>query len=382
MTKLSEALRGAADRAPVGDLSVSTDMAARRVGRQRGLRGAANGLVGIGAVTVLAVGIMAPTFGGPGGADAGTERAQAGADGGDEASAFAEDSAGTMLAGGCGSYLDYTGWGDPTVDLDARVAGLDPDAGEVTEFDGGQTLDLEVIITALEDVNLASSGPQVSILWEGMLVGELMISDTAMDEVVLDEGGTLVNETQVSLANCWDGVPLPPGTYELVVAQTFYPNADAGEPTLEPVPEPLLNDFQVVAPTVPLVIAGEVPDDPFAEYLPQPVELPDNYLTPQVARDLYQESLTSEAWDMAAGTQRWVLQSGAGEEYTEESWQRRYFGCSYDGVEGVGFPAESSEMDLFEVDASVPSSISVSYGWVVDGNPRVDGVSTTSNWSL
>jgi hypothetical protein len=150
MTKLSDALRGAADRAPVGELSVSTDVAARRVTRQRGLRGAANGLVGIGAVTVLAVGIIAPTFGDVGAEDAGADRAQAESGGGDGAAGFAEDSAESTMINSCGAFRDVTGWGDSTVDLDTRIEGVDPDAGEITEFEGGQSIDLDVIITALD----------------------------------------------------------------------------------------------------------------------------------------------------------------------------------------------------------------------------------------
>ena len=46
MTRLSDSLRGAADRAPIGDVTVSTSAASRRIYRGRRLRAAANATAG------------------------------------------------------------------------------------------------------------------------------------------------------------------------------------------------------------------------------------------------------------------------------------------------------------------------------------------------
>src|SRR5690554_1324208 len=61
--KFSEALRGAADRAPVDRVHVSTIDAVGRIKRGRALRMGANSLAGAGAVAVIAFAAVGPLGG-------------------------------------------------------------------------------------------------------------------------------------------------------------------------------------------------------------------------------------------------------------------------------------------------------------------------------
>ena len=60
MTRLSDLLRGAADRAPVGDAAVSLSRTTRRVRTQRGVRGLGNGVAGMGAFALVIFGVVQP----------------------------------------------------------------------------------------------------------------------------------------------------------------------------------------------------------------------------------------------------------------------------------------------------------------------------------
>src|SRR6188768_4035084 len=58
MTRMSDALRAAAETAPVADVHVSSAAATSRVRRARLLRTSANGIVGVGAAAIVVAGIM------------------------------------------------------------------------------------------------------------------------------------------------------------------------------------------------------------------------------------------------------------------------------------------------------------------------------------
>src|SRR5690554_2260621 len=61
--KFSDALRGAADRAPVDEVQVTTSAVTGRIMRNRALRTGANGLVGAGAVAVIVFAAVSPLSG-------------------------------------------------------------------------------------------------------------------------------------------------------------------------------------------------------------------------------------------------------------------------------------------------------------------------------
>ncbi|NTV40338.1 MAG: hypothetical protein HGA51_10370, partial [Demequinaceae bacterium] len=231
----------------------------------------------------------------------------------------------------------------------------------------------------------------------------------------------------------WDGTPLPGGAYELVAFQDFYPASDQSvppaEPTLVPIDPTLVPIDPTLAPvdpttapespitvdgdagtaastdggatagdtgtvdpaadapaeravsnTVTFVVAGDVPDDPFGAYLSPAVPAvvyPDDYLTPAAARDEYATRVTSGKWDMAAGTQRVVKSGDSTTMDDQNAWLDSYYGCSADGTTTPSFPAASADWPLLKVEANLPGSVGVSYGWVVNGNPEVD-VSVTN----
>ncbi|MDN4472096.1 hypothetical protein [Demequina zhanjiangensis] len=145
--------------------------------------------------------------------------------------------------------------------------------------------------------------------------------------------------------------------------------------------------FRVVAEPLAFTIDGDRIEDPFAQYLgvpepaPGPVETPDDLLTPDTARSLYEQGLTG-AWDMAAGSQRVVLTNDS-TQTDGDLWSRQWFGCSYEPGVDSAFPSESAVIDLVDVSAPLPSRVSVSYGWIVDGNPAIDAaVTNVSDWTL
>ena len=143
---------------------------------------------------------------------------------------------------------------------------------------------------------------------------------------------------------------------------------------------------RAVSNTVKLVIAGDAPKDPFGAYLSPAapaVVYPDDYLTPATARDEYTSRATTGTWDMAAGSQRVVKTGDSLTQNDQNAWLNSYYGCSADGKSLPSFPAASADWSLLKVDATLPGSVGVSYGWVVDGNPVVKvSVKNVSSYTL
>ncbi len=446
MTRLSDLLRGAANRAPVGEASVSLARARRRVRIRRGVRGTANGLVGAGAVALAFVGVVHPALS----AD------------GDEASAhnpvpasdpregdFADLEAGGPSApsqwASCGSSLGYN-----VADRDDSLA-LTVDADEWLDLDGGGTLDLSTRLSANEDVSIRTSGAEAVFLYEGIVVA---MFDPAQTEEVLDlsNGDAIDSTLSFPLVNCFDGAPLPAAKYELIVSQSYSVIEDepapaptevpesspsptvapdpAPSPTAAPDPSPSptvvgttsapetgrgegysidglaeadippedvpmpysLGDDRQIAPVTTVTIGGDPVEDPFGDYLWSPPDRPDDILTPDQARSLYQAGLVSEAWDMTPGTSRWIIPTYDDVVFAEDldlaSSSRMiapsgWYGCNWDGTSGAAFPTLSADLDLLDVSVSFPSRINLSYGWVVDGNPEVHvTVTNASDYSL
>ncbi len=136
MTRLSDHLRGLAERAPVADAGISVEVASRRIARHRRMRAGANAAAGVGAATVIAFAAINPGAGNQNqdtAADA-PEPAIAGGAQSDSAAGYEGD---TRLAWGlCGSY--------PLVDGVAADAAssLTLDGGPA-EAAGGDTVSLE-----------------------------------------------------------------------------------------------------------------------------------------------------------------------------------------------------------------------------------------------
>ena len=127
---------------------------------------------------------------------------------------------------------------------------------------------------------------------------------------------------------------------------------------------------------MPFTIAGDQAKDPFGKYLnptdpgtvdPNPAT-PSDVLTSDEARKAYEAALLGK-WDMAVGTQR-VVKTSDSQDASPDAWVDSYYGCPMDGAKNA-FPAQSAGLDWLGVSGSLPSSIHVSYGWVVDGNPLV-----------
>lgn len=441
MVKLSDALRGAADRAPLDGISISTDAAARRVRAHRGLRNAATGVVGATAIAVVALGVIGPQATTATEESAASDREMAMAEAAPDASGadgYTDMSSGaTGLAFGvCGQMLpqpSYAVVGD--VALTAEVPG---------EVDPGETLPIRAITTMgprLDEGGASADGaadvvataPGAYVLWGDVVVASMpqaaMVNFGPADEPVENleadpvsfsatEGTTQEFALDVPLNNCWDGEPLPAGTYHLVLTQEVYQDI-APLPTTTPSPDAspsaaaspsAENGDQastdlVVEPSLMLygydqsevatfAVVGEPADNPFADYLgmpvtpgeppveptvppvdpptdlPQPTPIPDGMLTPDVARQMYQLGLTTEPWDMAEGTQRWLITSDSTVPYQDDTWANSYFGCGMDSQTGGRFPAQSSTMELLDVNGELPRRIGLSYGWVVDDNPE------------
>jgi hypothetical protein len=303
------------------------------------------------------------------------------------------------------------------------------------KVDQGSTIDAPVTVHSPGDFigSYNWNAPQYMVLWNGTVVGTAQGSSTS--QTMSTMGYFLTIDGQVDLVNCWDGTPLPPGNYTLVAYQDFYPESAQPAPTIEPLPSPsalpvdpsplpvdptpapvdptpapvdstpapleptaspdapiaidggvVAGNTGVVGPaagapaeravsnTVKLVIAGDAPKDPFGAYLSPAapaVVYPDDYLTPAAARDEYAARATTGTWDMAAGSQRVVKTGDSLTPNDQNTWVGSYYGCSADGTNVPSFPAASADWPLLKVDAALPGSVSVSYGWVVDGNPEV-----------
>lgn len=432
MVKLSDALRGAADKAPLDGITVDASRTARRVSRSRGLRGASNGLLGAGAVALVAVAVVGPGSALTSGRDssASTAGVAESAGGGSDAMLDGGLAMDTSLAWGlCGSPL-------PAMPEIALPFGLTATLPSPEAVDG--VLAATATLTTVEDGAFETFGVDGVVLWDGIVVATLD-GDPAtapvreVQTVTLSTGADAVTELSIPLENCWDGAALPAGSYQLVLTQELWAAAVVDqEPPVDPAasPEPAATEpaselssvapmpsttdgddavgapdaavssgedtssstiaagasTRVVAPAVDFAVPGDAVADPFAAYLgtepgPEPTEpsvvVPgsDSALDAATARDQYLAGLTG-AWDMAPGTQRW-LATADGLGTVPSTW----WGC---GVEGDGrFPGQSSVMNLLAVDVVAPPSIDVSHGWVVEGNPEVRvSLTNTSAWDL
>lgn len=429
MTKLSDLLRGAADRAPVGDASVSVSRAARRVRVQRGVRGAGNGVAGLGAVALAVFGIVQPgsALDAVSTAEFAPEAAPAAGADAQKDSMVASDGR-WMSWGTCGSFplQDY---GTGSTDVLTIAAEFDAAAAP----DGGAAIEIPVTVGARQALDVTTTGPDAVVLWQGMVVAALT-ANQAEQALTLAQGDTTTSVASLLLSDCFTGASLPASTYELVVSQAFMnavaePNPEptptvapepaptvAPGPGPAPTPDPTLVDPNLVDPNttgagatsdmsimpvepqgwdyritsdpITFTVAGDPVDNPFGDYYPQPwtpPAQPEDILTPDIARTMFDAKATSAPWDMAKGSSRWILPSGYGqvETFAPTTTDPNYFGCSWDGVSGLHFPTRSADLGLLSVKAEVPSRLSVSYGWVVDDNPKVSvSVTNTSKYSI
>ncbi len=410
MTRLSDSLRGMADRAPLDDATVSVAAAAGRVRRGRRLRAGANVTAGAGVAAVVALAVVNP------GGSAQSPLADL-ASGGAESAAVAPgfDSAegGLRLAwGACGTQPFASGAPDASAAFSLTLAGAEG------EHEPGSPLGLEATLDPAPGDAYMSNGTHVMVMWDGYVVG---YAEGAAD-AGLDGSAQPIT---MDLVNCWDGTPLPGGTYEIAASTNLWtaaqvPTDEPGEPVgpvepgspeeptaapSEPAPEEsaaadpgtssVTNDSYstltvepasefVVSAIASLTVSGDPVDNPFGQYLaPAAPTAPADALTPDVARSLYAESLTTASWDMAPGSQRVVKVTDWLEDPTGGGWERGYYGCSYDGTTGLTFPATSSTWKVLDVTAPLPSAIGLSYGWIVDGNPAVDlEVRNATDYSL
>ncbi len=416
MTRLSDHLRGLADRAPVADSVVSVEVASRRIHRQRRLRAGANAAAGVGAATVIAFAAINPGAGASN--DSAADAPEPAIAGGSEAdSAFALPEDATRLAWGtCGSY--------PLVDGVAADGAYSLSlSGAPEEAAGGDSLALDAELTPASSGEVDTFGPQALILWNGMVVASGSAAAAESTVLSLTAGEPIAQTVSADLVDCWEGAPLPGGTYQVLAVQEFYsdfevapplptdPGVDPGppvEPAVEPTPESgaatsgvggeatgaplppetttddtvvsgLASDAvtysRVVSEPLDLTLTGDVPEDPFGQYLPkppEPIETPDDLLTSEQARQEFADRAAQGPWAMEAGSQR-VLKTNDSQDVNDaDAWQQNYFGCAWDPSMNEGFPTTSAAWDLLDVSASLPSSIDVSYGWVVEDNPVID----------
>ena len=430
MTRLSDSLRGLADRAPVEGAGVSTSAATRRIYRGRRLRAAANTIAGAGAVAVIALAAIHPGVGSTGSRAADALLPSAQVAGGKVAAPGSEASGAMALAWGqCGTRPFDA---DVPAVSDKFSLALGEIGGEVNQ---GATVTAALTVTMTKPADGAKGfevpAANFMVLWDGVVVGTAQNStlDPAVQSLA---DGTGKESSQIDLVNCWDGTALPPGAYELVAYQDFYPQSDQPAATIEPSPTPVdpmlapveptatpgapvpvdggvassgvanlgapnqgaassaggavAGNTGVVGPatvapadravsnTVKFVVAGDVPVDPFGAYLSPAapaVVYPDDYLTPAAARDEYAARAATGTWDMAVGSQRVVKAGDSATANDQNAWVDSYYGCSADGTTEPAFPATSADWPLLTVGATLPGSVGVSYGWVVNGNPEV-----------
>lgn len=425
MTRLSDSLRGMADRAPLDDATVSVSAAAGRVRRGRRLRAGANVTAGAGVAAVVALAVVNP--GGSGQSPMADLASGGMSDSAAVAPGFESADGGIRLAwGACGTQPFAEGAPDASAAFSLSLAGIDG------EHDAGSSLGLEATLAPAPGDAFMSNGTHVMVMWDGYVVG---YAEGAAD-AGLDGSAQAIG---VDLVNCWDGAPLPGGTYDIAAYTNLFTAADVPtdepgdpvgpvEPTVAPsepgtsdggtgdgsaMPEPTLDEAPpadaggtadtstvtnnesstltveptsefVVSDVSTLTVLGEQVEDPFGQYLfPPAPEAPTDAITPDIARSLYAEHVTTTPWDMAAGTQRVVKVTDWIEDPTGAGWESAYYGCSYDGSTGISFPETSSTWKVLDVTAPLPGSIGVSYGWIVDGNPVVDlEVRNATDYSL
>ena len=387
--KMSDALRGAAETAPVDEAHVSVGSVRSRTRRNRAVRVGANGIVGVGAAALIFAGVAGVVANQTGLA---AVDAQGSSERDDAAMEPGPAAGGSMLA--CGYAFDLAAY--PSGDVDA-VATL----GDVS--DG--SLPVEVTYSTSGDASFTVDAPGVFVLWDGLVVANPGVAtDGVLTPLSADSPATVSGVAD--LVNCWDGAALPAGDYTVVTVTPLTAEIPpVPEPTSEPAvpPSPAapedpdssvssdVADIAVeeaayaVTEAVTITVGGDAVEDPFGEYL-NPVDpvtpaTPSDVLTSDEARAAYEDALVLGKWNMAPGTQR-VVKSGDVKDTDPNAWSKSYFGCPTDGVSGA-FPAESADLNWLGIDADLPSAVHVSYGWVVDGNPVVHyGVTNNTEWSL
>ena len=433
MTKLSDILRSAADRAPIDDSEISVSAANRRVRLNRTIRGATNGAAGLGVAALVFVGIVNPTVSPEASVDAiafdgGAEAQEAAPDAPLSADFSGDERVATEPAaawGTCGTSALANDYGN------SAYVSLSTAPLERETVDGGDQLAVPVTARALTSAELQTSGLEVVVLWNNVVVGYASGPDQ-VTQLSVSEGETWEQSAAIELISCFDGEPLPPSKYELLVAQALWESspepAPQPTPTIVSEPDPTATNGQdpqpflsmspadsafadaeaqgsaevaespeiyptepwwpdrAVAEPIGFVVAGDPVDNPFGDYIPEPWEppaKPDDALTPAIARGLFAASATDQPWSMAAGTSRWLLTSDSQSISRDGDSAGAYFGCTWEDGQTTTFPSRSAELDLLDVDIDVPSRLNVSYGWVVDDNPEVNiGVTNRSSYTF
>ncbi len=225
MTRLSDSLRGLADRAPIEGMGVSTTSATRRIRRGRGMRAAANATAGAGAVAVIVLGAIGPGTNALSSVDAAArpESAAVGDMGG--APAYDESASSQLAWGLCGSrpFDDVVPMASDSFTLELGEVGA--------EAEGGDTITATLTSSVAPNVSLptpyTADGPTYLVLWDGLVVGtgHHTLSDSTRQST---SDGLTSWATPIDLVNCWDGSPLPGGGYELVAYQDFYADVATG----------------------------------------------------------------------------------------------------------------------------------------------------------
>jgi len=382
--KLSDSLRAMAERAPLGEARLNPADAAQRVRRHRLVYRSANTLVGLGAVAVVAFAVWAPPAG-TGGLGAAAQSSGPGMAEPDQGYADALAAERSQPAE-CGMPYEAAPSTTPA------VLTVTPAVASLTDGQDAWTVAVTRLVT--QDVDAAVTSVRVRILWEGLTVG-YATEAAGGESAPWRTGDTAQGQLTVQAVNCWDGAPLPAGEYQVAVMQTIeWPedpaqSKDVGTVVLEgagpdtPVeaPSAVMHVQMLEAEPVTVTVPGVEVPQPFAAYLNAAPTLPEGYLTPALAREVYAAHLTDTPWDMAPGTQRVVAvsdtaQGGGGE-------MPQYFGCTWDGSMALSFPARSSTWDLVTVDGALPQSIDVSHGFVVDGNPEFWlSIANTSGYTM
>lgn len=385
MTKLSDALRGMADRAPIGDVSISPVAAAQRVKRTRAIRTTANSVVGAGAVAVVALGVILPMQNSP---QSPTLAEAAGAKEDGPSIASATDGY-TMAALVCGDQFVGAPWTLPV------TASADPDEIVV---EPETFAELTMRVQAATDLKVEVEPAQAYVLHEGRVVG-VGYAPPMANAMEATAGTSWSSKVTVEPYNCFDAAALPPGDYQVVLTQ-LVTAADTIEiiavspgesteqkgaeqkgtdaPAPEPKPDTAVSDSGETLTVLPVgssqlvwtepvsfTISGEAPDDPFGGYQNGSSQLPSDALTPDAARREYELGLTNSPWDMAPGTQRSLVVSDS-----RDANSYSYMGCGWEG-QPARWPTASSTWSPYKVSGTIPSRVSLKYGWVVQDNPVV-----------
>lgn len=440
MTHLGDSLRNLADRAPIEETTVSVAAAARRVQRGRRLRVAANVTAGAGAAAVVALAAIQPNFTSASD-DAAREYPPAAAEdakadgalmGSAEASGIAPQPAELSSWGACGTRPL-----EETVPYTSRGDGLTFDTSDAV-WTPGVDAKLPATFTPVSSGDIELAPPVAMVLWNGYVVATTVGEDYTFTTQSASEGQAIEHELVASMGNCWDGADLPAGSYQLLAYQDVQDVVEVAVPTAEPQVDPVVKPSSgpsvapsaspdapasqaaaepgVVASTEPglapevvpapidpapivatgyyrtlsevadFTIEGDVPSDPFGQYLSGggvAVDVPEDLMTPAQARTEFARRVAPTAWDMAPGTQRVVKQNDSAVMNNEDSWNKNYYGCSWDGQTSARFPAESAVWPLLDVEASLPARAELSHGWVIDDNPQFNlTISNVSGYSL